>query len=132
MAITLGNLARVARGEGDLGGALVVWRRSLALSRALEDRRGTAECLDNLAELLAGQGQAALAARLLGAADVLRAAPEPLPWGPTVDVSGTFAAARELLGAEAFAADRARGRALPLDRVLAELPPDAPAGDGGD
>ncbi|WP_437092872.1 AfsR/SARP family transcriptional regulator [Streptomyces longwoodensis] len=82
----------------------------------------TSAVVDTAAELLAGAGDLARAARLSAAADrLLGAHPRPSPEGARAE--RTVRAAREGLGERAYAAERARGAALtPADtlRLLEE------------
>ncbi len=128
-------LGRLAEAEGDLAGALLHHRRAQARARrsplgmdladAVEGRAGAA--------LLEGAGTRArekagtLAALLLGMAVALR--------GTAVagdrDVARVAAGARDLIGAEAFAAAYARGAATRRDEVFTALDVDS-AGEVGD
>src|SRR5262249_38202820 len=77
----------------------------------------------NVAALAAGGGQAERAARLLGAAEALLRA-DGLPTEPAADDrplwKSAIAGARARLGADAFAAAWAAGRAVTPDRAVAE------------
>ncbi|MDV9178959.1 AfsR/SARP family transcriptional regulator, partial [Streptomyces sp. W16] len=103
-----------------------------ALRQAVELRCAeavTASLVDMAATLLAELGQLPCAVRLFAAADRLRGGhPRPMPErGRTERIQET---ARAALGAERYAAERARGETLTLDEALAELPSPAPGATG--
>jgi hypothetical protein len=76
--------------------------------------------LEELALSLGVQGERALAARLLGAADATREARGmPLPPPDRAVYDRTMAAIRGALGEEAWAAAWAEGRATPLEAAIA-------------
>ncbi|MFJ8143393.1 BTAD domain-containing putative transcriptional regulator [Streptomyces sp. NPDC096013] len=80
--------------------------------------------VDQTALLSADLGELPRAARLLAAGDRRRGPhPRPLPEGARADRTETIA--RAALGAERYAAERARGETFTMDEILAELP--APA-----
>jgi hypothetical protein len=114
-------LGLIATTEGDPAGAIDVL--TSALTRAVDsgDRRGVAMAIEGLADARACLGEAALAARILGAADALRdetgGAPPVLQRGC---VDRAEHAARSWLGDAAFKAEHARGRVDP-HMVLARL-----------
>jgi hypothetical protein len=68
----LGNLAFVAFREGDLGEAAAKLRENLRLSLRLHDHVSTIHALEVLAAVLAGRGELALGAQILGASAALR------------------------------------------------------------
>ena len=65
------TLGYIAQHEGDYTRAETQFRKSLAMFRRLGNRRGIAECLAGLAGLRARQGQPAMGANMLGAAETL-------------------------------------------------------------
>jgi len=78
-------------------------------------------CLEDIAGVAIAQGNSGVAARLLGAAEGLRASiGARLLAFDRARSERTVAAARAALDATAFAAARAAGRALPLDQAIAE------------
>ena len=91
----------------------------LALALLLDEV--VAAILERLSAVLVQQGRAGMAAQLLGAADALR---EMLPSQPqSADRRArdrAAAAARRMLGAEAWASEVAVGRELSVDRLIAE------------
>jgi hypothetical protein len=119
----------------------------LRLRREQGNREGMAECLEGLARVSAGRrapgvahGATALVpgleaddgpadrlvalartARLLGAADALRAAiGAPTPPADRPDVEATLTAARAAMGEPAFASLWEGGQALTLEEAIAE------------
>ncbi len=111
LASTLRSLGRVLLKHSDRVRALASLRESLELSSEIADQPGTVEVL----ETLAGLGDAATGAQLLGAAGALRAAagamrqPDEEAW-----VRETEGALRAALGPEAFDAAREAGEGLAL------------------
>jgi predicted ATPase len=106
--------------QGDLATAASYFAHSLSAFDDLDNRVGIAEGLEASAALLAATGEAAIAARLSGAATALRErlGSQPLPadqaiWQPTLT------AAASQLGSDAWAAAHQEGRALPLAAALA-------------
>ena len=119
-AYALVGLGRIARTGGELEPAAGFEREALALYHLAGSRLGAAYCLDALAGV-AAERQPARAARLYGAAEeLLAAAGAPLPNQRRLDHDRGVAEARGRLGEAAFAAEWAAGRALPLDRAIAE------------
>jgi len=120
-ASVLDSLGFLALEQGDHARAVALLRDSLALRWAHGDKWGLPICFDVLAAAAQRAGTAETAARLFGAAESLR---ETL--GVPVDTAlrnayeRGVASTREALGAEAFAAAWAAGRALPLARAVAE------------
>jgi hypothetical protein len=83
--------------------------------------RGGTECLEGLAEEASAQKQPERAARLFGAAEVLREAGGwPFQEVYRADYEPHVAATRAALGARAFAAAWAKGRATPRDQAYAD------------
>ena len=109
---------RILREEFDEGRAYA--SEALSIYRELEDPRGIAWSLDVFASLIATEGHAAEAARLWGASDALLAT----VGGTLVPTIGWirdryFEPARAALGAGAFEAARAEGRAMQPERAIA-------------
>jgi hypothetical protein len=78
-------------------------------------------CLRGLAGVAAARGQSERAARLWGAAEALRDSMRPdTPTDLQPLEECDLAAARCALGEAAFAAAWAKGRALPLEQVVAD------------
>ncbi len=84
----------------------------------MEDIAGIAECLEALAELASGWGEAERGARLFGAADALREqAGAPLAPAYRSRRDRGVAAARTALGPDRFSAAMAAGRSAPTETV---------------
>ncbi len=119
------GVVRILRGEPDLAAADMA--RCLRLRSAIGDTRGQADCLSVFAALASDRDDPAWAARLQGVAEVQRDASglTVLPWlRPMYDSSvATLTAA---LGADGLATEWAAGRALPVDKAIAEVLADHP------
>jgi predicted ATPase/DNA-binding CsgD family transcriptional regulator len=123
---TLHYLGDVARDRGDLTGALVRYRESLASAWESVDRIFVADALDGVASVAATRGQAECAARWHGTAGALRerlGAAVP-PWEREA-YERDLAAVRKRLSEEAFAEAWKAGAALPLETAVAETLADA-------
>jgi hypothetical protein len=111
--------------QGDATQAAACFRASLSLRHQMGERLGLgrlglAECLEGLAAVAIGQGEAGQAARLSGAADALRQAlGAPIPLVDRPSQEATVRAARAMLGTPAFDAAWAAGAALTLDQAVA-------------
>ncbi len=121
MGVSLVRLGYAARDRGDDARALALFAEGLALFTELGDRRIIALALDGVAGLAVAWGQPEHAARLFGAAAALREA-NGLPVDPASRAAHgrDVAAARALLGEDAFAAGWATGAAFPLPVAVAE------------
>jgi non-specific serine/threonine protein kinase len=120
-AAALHELGLAAWDAGDAARAPEWLRASLAMRRDMGARRGIAEGLEELATVAAGRADPARAARLLGAAEALREViGAPLPPVDRPGHEAIVAAARAALGAAAFAAAWAAGRALTIDQAVGE------------
>jgi DNA-binding CsgD family transcriptional regulator len=133
MALNLGTARLIA---GDLDAARPALSEALRVAREIDDRVSQAYLLVGLACHAAMSSQAPLAARLLGAADEVRAGPgiTLLPqFAPLVPVTSELAVAA--LGASRFTAGVAAGRELTRDRAirlaLGEPASTGPDGQGG-
>jgi non-specific serine/threonine protein kinase len=129
--VLLLNLADIAWTQGRFDQAAGYCKEGIACCRELEDAGRTAWCLWGLAAVAAGRGQAARAARLVGAvASALEANGQSMPTRMQAEYEETKAQARAALGEEAFAAAWAAGRQLTLDAAVAYAleEPDAAAG----
>ncbi|HET9224124.1 MAG TPA: tetratricopeptide repeat protein, partial [Roseiflexaceae bacterium] len=121
IAYSLGNLGHVALARGELALAAARYSESLALLRELEDKRGIAECLEGLAGVAAGQGRFEHAARLWGAAEALRQAiSADLSPAERTRHAQMIADARPQVDGAIWAQAWAAGRAMPLEKALAE------------
>jgi predicted ATPase/class 3 adenylate cyclase len=122
-AAALCNLGFVETRQGRYDRAAAFYRESLGLYQDLGSALGIAECLAGQARVVVAMGQADLAVRLLGAAEAVRTARGALiPPSDRSDHERTVAAARALLGEEAFAAAWAHGEVMSLaDAVRAAM-----------
>ena len=121
MAAALYNLGNVHSASGDGASGAAHYGESLRLCRELGDPVVAVECLEGVAELLAGQRLGERAARLLGAAQALRAETgAPLPPVERARHEGIVAAARAGVAREAaFGAAWAEGAAMSLEQAIA-------------
>ena len=125
-AFALTHLGRLTRLRGDNARAGAFLRESLHAAWQLGERPLLTEAFEGLAEVACECGEAALCARLLGAAETLRETTGiPLPAVHEPAIAHCEATARAALGAPGFAAARAAGRALPLDQAMASLASDS-------
>ncbi|CAL9416165.1 hypothetical protein SUDANB105_01749 [Streptomyces sp. enrichment culture] len=113
VALILAELGFCAELRGDAGRSLALHRDGLAAALASEDPRAVALALEGLAGAHALGGRPARAARLLGTAEATRErSGAPLPPAEQGDVRRVSSRARDALGAEAFTAEHAVGRAV--------------------
>ena len=97
-------LGHVALAQGELATAAAHYEESLTLAEAVGHRPNMALSLAGLAGVTVAAGQADAAARLLGAADALRAASHgQLPAADAAAYARTRAALENALGPETFA-----------------------------
>jgi non-specific serine/threonine protein kinase len=120
----LACLARVARRRGDLAGAETLGREELLIWQRLGTPFHIAGGLEGLARTAAAAGEGARAERaacLLGAAAALRerVAVSPSP-RDRVNIERATTAARVTLGEKRWAAAFAAGRALAVEKAIAE------------
>ncbi|MBV9577293.1 MAG: tetratricopeptide repeat protein [Chloroflexi bacterium] len=124
IAQRLDGLGRIARLTGDLASAQQLHRESLDLFVRIGDQRGIAMALDGLATLAASNAQRRHAAELFGASSALYEAIHAAPdFGAYVDPrtrDELLAQLRASLGEEMFARAWAHGRAISMDRAVAE------------
>ncbi len=98
-----------------------MYREGLALFNGGRQKVEAVECLEGLAAVLPGVGEAERAARLAGAAEALRGVMGvPLPPTDQADHEQTVATVREVLGEAAFVAAWEVGRSLSLEVAVAE------------
>ena len=111
---------RVAHAQGAEAHALALCRESLDRSRKLDNRTQIAFCLTLAGEIQAA-GDAARAARLFGAAEMLLQSLDAAldPSGP-LGYDGNLADTRARLGEEAFAKAWQEGRTMPLEQAINE------------
>jgi predicted ATPase/DNA-binding SARP family transcriptional activator/Flp pilus assembly protein TadD len=119
-ANTLHALGILAREQRDYEEARRRFQESLRIEQTAQDRSGILRSLEDLALLNALDGAPERAARLSGAASVLRESlGELLDPDQEREVERTHVLARASLGDGAFTMAWARGRALPLPEAIA-------------
>ncbi|MFE5482460.1 BTAD domain-containing putative transcriptional regulator [Streptomyces sp. NPDC056527] len=120
-ALILAELGFAAELRGDAEVALGLHEEGYTTARASGDPRAVALALEGLAGARALGGRGEGAAVLLGAAGALRASTgAPLPVAERGDVERVAAAARALLGEDAFGAAHARGEGLAPEAAVRE------------
>ena len=114
------NLGRVSLRNGDLAEAGRLFGDALAIAKDRGDKRAAAECLQGLGAFAAAQGEdAALAARLLGAAEALLEAIDATPSPLEAEIAErTTAALKAALGDERLGAETVAGRAWAPDEAV--------------
>jgi len=114
-------LAMAADAHGDRCRAIQLFTRMIDLSREVASPGGTLRVLVGFAAISAATGQAEMAARLLGAAEVVA---EQIGFILSMDDrrlrDNACASARRRLGEKAIQIAREAGRGSPLDRAVAE------------
>jgi predicted ATPase/class 3 adenylate cyclase/DNA-binding CsgD family transcriptional regulator len=127
LAWTLSLLGQVLAAGGDLGAARAVCEESLMLEMRVNTGQSIfhyALILEGLAAVVAAQGEAAWAARLLGRAEAQRETIKtPLLPIDRVVYDHAVALARSHLDEPSFAAAWAQGRAMTLEQVFAARGP---------
>jgi non-specific serine/threonine protein kinase len=124
VALALKNLGCAYFLQGNHRRAETLLAESLRLFHELENQQGVAFCLETLGEVAAAADQPARAARLLGAAEALRdTLGVPIPPAEQQDYDRAVVAARAGLTPEVFQKAWTRGRTIPLERLLATVPP---------
>lgn len=120
VAFSLVRLAALARRCGDADSAWSLGAEALQTLRDLGDLAGAAECLNELALVMAGTGRHEPAAVAWGAMSVLlERAGAPLQPSLRAEHDAAVAAVREAAGPAAFEAAWERGRRLTLDAAVA-------------
>jgi predicted ATPase/DNA-binding SARP family transcriptional activator len=121
-AFVLTHLGRLYFQRGDSAQAGALLREGYQIARHLGEKPILTEAIEGMAEVACDLGEAALCARLLGAAEALREETGvPLPAVHEPAIAHCVATAQAALGAGGFAAARAEGRALSLDQALVAL-----------
>jgi predicted ATPase/serine/threonine protein kinase len=121
IALALHTLGSLSRAKGEYYRATERLRECLAISAEGGSQKYVADTIEELAGVAVATGRPERAARLLGAAEVLREAHStPLTPADRPAVEATLATTRAALGDEAFDAALAAGRALTLDEAVAE------------
>ena len=121
LSMALHNQGHTALRLGEPDRARTLFSESLALYASMDNRRGVCLCLAGLAGVAARHGRAELAAQLLAAVSVHL---QPLGahlMGPAdqAEYDWHLAAAKEALGAAAFAAAWDAGRSLTFEQAVA-------------
>jgi non-specific serine/threonine protein kinase len=119
-AWAIAALGTNARLQGDRRRAVELLRESLTRWRELDDSAGVAMCLEQVA-FLASERQAALAARLLGAAKRRQTTGWIRSIYRKADYARRTPLVREALGSAAFADAFAAGQTLPDREVFADV-----------
>jgi predicted ATPase len=119
-AIAMESLASLTRLQGEEfeGVAQSRFREALLLYRSVGDKQGIASCLGGLAATAAGQGRAAEAAALLGAASRMCDTQDELA---LPGLAEAVTALRSTLGDEAFDTAWQSGWAMPIDQVMDQI-----------
>jgi predicted ATPase/DNA-binding XRE family transcriptional regulator len=115
-------LSLVAFAQGDYPRVAALRREDLAIQRELLPTAplGATGCLEGIALLAVVQNQPDPAARLFGAAALLRERAEDIERAEAKLIDPWVAMARNALGAEGFSSAWEAGRASPLEATLAE------------
>jgi non-specific serine/threonine protein kinase len=119
LALNLVDAGRAWLGQGDVAQAQRLLAESLRLWRDLGRPDGVALAMSGLAEVAAVRGQPRRSARLLGAVETLRAT-APAASRLLAPTERAVTAARDVMGAEAFAEAQAEGAALSPEQAIAE------------
>lgn len=116
----LDNLGHLAHAQQDFGRAMTLYEQSLQASLDIDDQRGVAMCLEKLGGLAAALADAERAARLLGAAEILRERKNaPVEGMDRQDYESFVAAARNGLDDLRFRSAWEEGRQMPLADAVA-------------
>jgi non-specific serine/threonine protein kinase len=119
IAYTVRDLGSVALVAGDLPRATALFQESLAAFVRLRNRQGVALCLVGLTGLAAARGCWPRVARLAGTTQALyETIGSSVPPIHRASFERPVAAARERLGARAFARSLAQGRAVAWERAV--------------
>jgi len=122
LAEVLITQGQIVRAQGDNEAAYRALTEALRLAWAVGPRLLVAAALEGIANVVAAQQQAELAARLLAAASVLRVQMgAPVRPVDQAGVEQTLATARSRLG-DAFAAVWVEAQTRPLEQILSTIP----------
>ena len=117
--VVLHGLGCVAVNQGDYGRATQLFAESLSLFRELRNEQCVAQCLAGFASVAHAKLKSDLAARLLGAVQVVfDALSVTLVPADRVEWERVRAAVRAALGDDAFAAAMAAGRKIPVAKAI--------------
>jgi predicted ATPase/transcriptional regulator with XRE-family HTH domain len=118
---SLANLAAVAHRRGEHELALAQYAQALDLLAAVPNKAALARVLEDLAATIAAVGDAARAARLLGAGHTLRSATGSAVFpADRAEYDAEVAAVRATLGDDAFLVQWRIGLSMTLERALDE------------
>src|SRR5207248_8048368 len=121
-------LAQAAANEQDFTVSRTLATQSLEIARTVHDSGSLILCLEELADVVAGQGEPAWAARLWGSAEHYREASHaPLPLVERLSRARHIEQAQGLLGKQIFAERWAEGRTLTAEQAIAASPTPDPA-----
>ncbi len=121
-AVSLDHIGKCSRALGDLEGAWEAHAESLPYRQEIGDPRGFLVWLEAMALWMAQAGDPVLAARTLGAIEVVRTGSSlPLQNHEIGDHQQTERLARERLGDNEFESHLAKGRWMPLDDAVAAM-----------
>jgi DNA-binding CsgD family transcriptional regulator/tetratricopeptide (TPR) repeat protein len=116
-------LGEIAAARGDCAAGRARYEEALAVVGELGDRWWTTLCLNGLAGVALGEGQAEGAARLLGAAEAVREAiGASLPVYFSAKLERNAAAARRALGEARFGAAFTQGRTMTPEGAVGSVP----------
>ncbi len=122
-ALIYALLAQAAASEHDYMGTRTLAVQSLEIARTVHDSSSLILCLEELADVVAGQGEPEWAARLWGAAERYREARNvTLPLVERLDRARHIEQAQHLLGGQIFAARWAEGRTMTAEQAIAASP----------
>jgi predicted ATPase/class 3 adenylate cyclase len=120
-AYALHGLARVSQRQAEDLQTFQMFCEVLELRLSLGERNGIIEGIEEVATVVANQGQVEPATRLLGAAAAARAAISLAPrLADRLEVEQTLAIARAALSESAFAETWATGQCMTLDQAIIE------------
>jgi ATP/maltotriose-dependent transcriptional regulator MalT len=122
-ALICALLAQAAASEHDYMVSRTLAAQSLEIARAVHDSGSLILCLEELADVVAGQGEPAWAARLWGAAECYREASHAtLPQVERLGRARHIEQAQRLLGEQVFAERWAEGRNMTAEQAIAASP----------
>ena len=121
VVLALVSLAQVTLAQAEYDKTLRLLSEALALQSNPSDRLGSAATLETVVDLALARGSAALAARLLGAADGIRETMHlPRSAARRADYEHTVSSLRARLGEVEFASQSTIGREMSLEQSLRE------------
>src|SRR5207244_10960779 len=122
-ALLYALLAQAAASEHDFTLTRTLAAQSLELAHAVRDTGSLILCLEELADVAAGQGESDWAARLWGAAERYREASNaPLPQVERLGRARHIKQAQRLLGEQIFAERWAEGKNMTAEQAIAASP----------